>query len=64
MDLLAAYLGYFMGSFVPTIGAFIIEFVVNKSNGGRWGYKITVIVAILNIAILVFGLWLKQSKGY
>ena len=64
MDLLAASLGYFVGSFAFSIGAFIIEFIINKSNGGRWGYKITWIVAILNIAILIFGVWLNKNKGY
>lgn len=64
MDLIGAYLGMFMGYFSFSIGAFIIEFIINKSNGGRWGYKMTWIVLILNVAILVFSVWMKQNKGY
>lgn len=59
MDLIGAFLGMFLGYFFLSIGAFIIEFIINKSTGGRWGYKITWIVVILNIALLVFGVWLK-----
>jgi hypothetical protein len=64
MDLIGAYLGMFLGYFSFSIVALIIEFIINKSNGGRWGYKITWVVLVLNVALLVFSVWFKHNEGY
>jgi hypothetical protein len=64
MDLIAAYSGMFLGYFSFSIVAFIVEFIINKSNGGRWGYKITWLVLVLNVALLVFSVWFKENEGY
>ncbi len=64
MDLIGAYLGMFLGYFSFSIAAFIIEFIINKSNGGRWGYKITWVVLVLNVSLFVFSVWFKDSEGY
>lgn len=64
MDYLASYLGLFMGYFAFTIGAFILEFIINKSNGGKWGYKISITVLVLNVLLILFGVWYKSNRGY
>jgi hypothetical protein len=60
IDSIAILLSYLAGAFSPTIGVFIIEYIVNKSRGGRRKYIFTIITFLLNIAILWFGNSLKK----
>ena len=60
IDSIAALLGYLAGVFSPTIGVFIVEFIVNKSRGGRCKYVFTIITFLLNIAIFWIGNSLKR----
>lgn len=54
MDLISAWIGMLAGYFLASIGAFAIEYIINKSNNGAWGYKITKTIFILNVALIFF----------
>ena len=54
MDTISAWTGMLIGYFAFSIGAFVIEYIINKSNNNKWGYKITKTVIALNIALLVY----------
>ena len=60
MDSLVILLSYLAGAFSPTIGVFIVEFIVNKSRGGKRKYIFTIITLLLNIAIFWIGNSLKK----
>lgn len=60
MDSLVILLAYLAGAFSPTIGVFIVEFIVNKSRGGKRKYIFTIITFLLNIAIFWIGNSLKK----
>lgn len=51
-----------VGYFIPSIGAFAIEFIINKSNNRNWGYKITKTIFILNVALLIF-IYFQNQRG-
>ena len=57
MDYFASIVGRVAGIFALSICALIIEFIINKSINKKWGYKITITVFTLNVALLVFGIW-------
>ena len=62
MDKISALLGLLMGYFTFSIGSFLFEYIINKSNGNKWGYKITKVVLVLNVAIIIFGIWFDKRR--
>ena len=55
IDSIAILLSYLAGAFSPTIGVFIVEFIVNKSRGGKRKYIFTAIAFLLNVVIFWIG---------
>ena len=64
MEKISALLGLLMGYFAFSIGAFLVEYIINKSNSNKWGYKVTKIIFALNLAIIIFGIWFERKGGY
>jgi hypothetical protein len=60
MDFLAAITGRFLGFFSIPILAFAIGFIVKKSTGKSWGYKIA--WGLLAIQLLIMTI-LFMNKG-
>jgi hypothetical protein len=57
MDFIASIVGRSVGFFTLSIISLVIEFIVNKSINNKWGYKITITIFSLNVALLFFGIW-------
>jgi len=64
MDTISAWTGMLIGYFAFSIGAFVIEYIINKSNNNKWGYKITKTVIALNIALLVYIFAFSGRRGH
>jgi hypothetical protein len=61
MEKITVMVAFVMGYFALSIGAFVVEYIINKSNNGRWGYKVTKTVLVINVALLIFGLWSNKN---